>query len=356
MAKNKNLNVAAKAKKDEFYTQLRDIENELYHYRPHFEVKTVLCNCDDPFESEFFKYFAIYFDVLKLKKLIATCYAGSPIVQTELNFWDTPNYNPDFDKRKQAIRFDVTEVKDWNGDGYTDLRDVKLLLETNKNVVTYLEGDGDFRSPECVEALKEADIVVTNPPFSLFREYVAQLIQYDKKFLILGNKNAVTYKEIFPLIMQNKIWIGYMPMGHDILFNVPDKDVEDLIENSKQGSKYRIVEGKTLARAAAIWFTNLDIRKRHEDIVLFRRYYEEDRELFPHYDNYDAIEVSKTADIPQDYFGVMGVPITFLDKYNPAQFEIIGVANHGKDNEYDLFAPIINSKKIYKRILIRRRV
>ena len=318
MAKNKNLNVAARAKKDEFYTQLRDIENEMYYYRPHFEGKTVLCNCDDPYESEFFKYFAIYFDVLKLKKLIATCYAGSPIVQTELNFWDTPNYNPDFDKRKQAIRFDVTEVKDWNGDGYTDLRDVKWLLETNKNVVTYLEGDGDFRSPECIEALREADIVVTNPPFSLFREYVKQLIDFDKKFLIIGNINAITYKEIFPLIMQNKIWLGYR-MGRGISgFTVPDY-------YELYGTEARMDNGKRIvATNQCLWLTNLDIRKRHEDIVLFRRYYEEDRELFPHYDNYDAIEVSKTADIPCDYFGVMGVPITFLDKYNPTQFEILG--------------------------------
>ena len=349
MAKNKNLNVAAKAKKDEFYTQLRDIENEMYYYRPHFEGKTVLCNCDDPFESEFFKYFAIYFDVLKLKKLIATCYAGSPIVQTELNFWDTPNYNPEFDKRKQAIRFDVTEVKDWNGDGYTDLRDVKWLLENNKNVVTYLEGDGDFRSPECVEALKEADIVVTNPPFSLFREYVKQLVDFDKKFLIIGNINCITYKEIFPLIMQNKIWLGYGFRAGNAYLSLPKgnyKEFADGVYNSETG----LVKFRNLH-----WFTNLDIRKRHEDIVLFRRYYEEDRELFPRYDNYDAIEVSKTADIPQDYFGVMGVPITFLDKYNPAQFEILGKLDMGKIDEYNLGNPIINGKKIYKRILIRRR-
>ena len=347
MAKNKNLNVAARAKKDEFYTQLRDIENEMYYYRPHFEGKTVLCNCDDPYESEFFKYFAIYFDVLKLKKLIATCYAGSPIVQTELNFWDTPNYNPDFDKRKQAIRFDVTEVKDWNGDGYTDLRDVKWLLETNKNVVTYLEGDGDFRSPECIEALREADIVVTNPPFSLFREYVKQLVDFDKKFLIIGPVNAITYKEIFPLIMQNKIWLGYGFRG-DPHFTVPDNYESDTrFWTDENGQGWRSLGNLH-------WFTNLDIRKRHEDIILFRRYKEE-RKLFPRYDNYDAIEVSKTADIPQDYFGVMGVPITFLDKYNPAQFEIVGKIDTGKIDEYNVANPIINGKMRYKRIAIRRR-
>ena len=373
MAKNKNLNAAARAKKDEFYTQLCDIENELRYYRPHFKGKTVLCNCDDPYESEFFKYFMIFFDVLELKKLIATCYAGSPIVQTELDFFGTPNYNPSFDKRKQAIRFDVTEVKDWNGDGYTDLRDVKLLLETNKNVVTYLEGDGDFRSPECVEALKEADIVVTNPPFSLFREYVAQLIKFDKKFLIIGNINCITYKEIFPLVMQNKIWLGFGFNGGNAYLRLPKgnyKEFADGVYNPETG----LVKFRNLH-----WFTNLDISKRHEDIFLFRRYKDEP-ELFPHYDNYDAIEVSKTADIPRDYDGVMGVPITFLDKYNPDQFEIVGMCENlnlyglktkiytaqecrdryfelfGKKGTYDLNAAgVINGKKVYQRILIRRR-
>ncbi len=359
MAKNKNLNSAARAKKDEFYTQIVDIENELRHYQKFFAGKTVLCNCDDPYESDFFKYFTIYFNQLKLKKLIATCYAGSPVVQTELDLFGTPNENLNFDKKKSAIRFDVTEVRDFNGDGATDLADVKWLLENNRNVVTYLDGDGDFRSPECVAALKEADIVVTNPPFSLFREYVAQLIAYDKKFLIIGNKNAITYKEIFPLIKDNKMWVGYMPMGHDILFNIPDKDVKNLIDNSKEGSKYKIVEGKVFARAAAVWFTNMDVRKRHEDILLYMKY---TPEAYPRYDNYDAIEVSKTAEIPKDYYGVMGVPITFLDKYNPDQFEILGnsemfaeplVINGKLKNKPGRF--YINGKRMYDRILIRRR-
>ena len=358
MAKNKNLNSAAKAKKDEFYTQLRDIENELRYYRQHFKDKIVLCNCDDPYESEFFKYFAIYFNQLGLKKLIATCYAGSPIVQTELDFWGTPNENPHFDKRRQAIKFEVSEVKDWNGDGATDLDDVKLLLETNKNVVTYLDGDGDFRSPECVEALKEADIVVTNPPFSLFREYVALLMKYDKKFLIIGNINAITYKEIFPLIMQNKIWLGY-GMGRAISgFMVPET-------YELYGTEARINEQgqRIVATNQCLWLTNLDISKRHEDILLFKRYSQEP-ELFPHYDNYDAIEVPKTAFIPCDYEGVMGVPITFLDKYNPDQFEILG---HTSSNDLSPAVEalrtdpknrnrgIINGKQKYDRILIRRR-
>ena len=364
MAGNRNLNSAARTKKDKFYTQLEDIENELWHYREFFIGKTVLCNCDDPYESDFFKYFTIYFNTLGLKKLIATCYAGSPIVQTELDFWGTANENPTFDKRTQAIRLDVNEVRDFNGDGATDLADVKWLLENNRNAVTYLNGDGDFRSAECVAALKEADIVVTNPPFSLFREYVAQLMKYDKKFLIIGNMNAVTYKEIFPLIMQNKIWLGHGFRGMVGFFRSP-------YEDTAASSQHR--EGM-IRNSGVHWFTNLDVSKRHENILLFRRYAEEP-ELFPRYDNYDAIEVSKTMNIPCDYDGVMGVPITFLDKYNPAQFEILGMAKRGAGdpalktkiytaadypNYSDLNAGpvlIVNGKpkNTYPRILIRRR-
>ncbi len=322
MTKNKNLHMAAKAKQDEFYTQIADIERELYHYQKFFVGKVVLCNCDDPYKSDFFKYFTINFNRLKLKKLIATCYASSP------------------------IRFDVTEVKNFNGDGATYLANVKCLLDDNKNFVTYLEGDGDFRSPECVDALNEADIVVTNPPFSLFREYFAQLIHYDKKFLIIGNMNAITYKEIFPLIMSNKAWLGY-GFKKDPHFKVPD-DYEGHGSRfwiDKHGQKWR-------SFGNLHWFTNLDIRKRHENISLYMEY---SPELYPRYDNYDAIEVSKTAEIPKDYFGVMGVPITFLDKYNPDQFEILGKIDSGKIDEYNLANPIINGRKIFKRIAIRRR-
>ena len=347
-SKNKNLNTAARAKKDEFYTRIVDIENELRYYQKFFAGKTVLCNCDDPYESDFFKYFTIYFNQLGLKKLIATCYVGSPIVQTELDFFGTPNENPNFDKKKSAIRFDVTEVRDFNGDGAINLADVRWLLENNRNVVTYLEGDGDFRSPECVAALKEADIVVTNPPFSLFREYVAQLIQYDKKFLIIGNMNAITYKEIFPLIKENKIWLGYGFRSMVGFFRSPydtataSQHIDGLIRNS-----------------GVHWFTNLDVRKRHEDILLYMKY---TPEKYPRYDNYDAIEVSKTAEIPEDYFGVMGVPITFLDKYNPNQFEILGnsemfaeplVIDGKLKNKPGRF--YINGKRMYDRILIRRK-
>lgn len=357
MAGNKNLNSAARAKKDEFYTRIEDIENELKHYQKFFAGKTVLCNCDDPYESDFFKYFAMNFNRLGLRKLIATCYAGSPVVQTELDFWGTPNENPVFDKRRNAIRFDVTEVTDLNGDGATDLADVKLLLENNRNVVTYLEGDGDFRSPECVAALKEADVVVTNPPFSLFREYVAQLVKHDKKFLIIGNINCITYKEIFPLIKDNKMWLGYR-MGRGISgFLVPDK-------YELYGTEARIENGKRIISTnQCLWYTNLDIKKRHEDLPLVFSYKEEP-EKYPHYDNYDAIEVSKTADIPYDYDGVMGVPITFLDKYNPAQFEILGHTYNGdtspevekiRTDPKNRNRGIINGKTLYDRILIRRR-
>ena len=356
MAKNKNLNNAARAKKDEFYTQIVDIENELRHYQKFFAGKTVLCNCDDPYESDFFKYFTIYFNQLGLKKLIATCYAGSPIVQTELDFFGTPNENLNFDKKKSAIRFDVSEVRDWNGDGATDLLDVKLLLETNKNCVTYLEGDGDFRSRECIAALKEADVVVTNPPFSLFREYVAQLIDYDKKFLIIGNINCITYKEIFPLIMQNKIWLGYR-MGRGISgFIVPET-------YELYGTEARIDKRgrRIVSTNQCLWLTNIDIRKRHENILLYMRYTPED---YPRYDNYDAIEVSKTAEIPKDYFGVMGVPITFLDKYNPDQFEILGHTSSSdlspavellRTDPKNRNRGIINGQQKYDRILIRRK-
>ena len=363
MAGNKNLNSAARAKKDEFYTQIRDIENELYHYQKFFAGKTVLCNCDDPYESDFFKYFTIYFNQLKLKKLIATCYAGSPIVQTEFDFWGTVNENPHFDKRTQAIKFEVTEVRDFNGDGATDLLDVQWLLQNNKNAVTYLDGNGDFRSAECVAALREADVVVTNPPFSLFREYVAQLVAHDKKFLIIGNVNAITYKEIFPLIMQNKIWLGYGFRGMVGFFRSP-------YEDTAVSTQHR--EGM-IRNSGVHWFTNIDIDKRHEDILLVRRY-EQEPERYPHYDNYDAIEVSKTVDIPCDYFGVMGVPITFLDKYNPAQFEILGITDRqntsglrtkkysaaDSPNYNDLNARSVlrvgnDYKPCYARILIRRR-
>lgn len=324
---NKNLSAAKAAKKDEFYTQYEDIERELQHYWPHFRGKTVLCNCDDPYESNFFKYFASRFNQLGLKKLICTCYNGSSIQGTQLSLF--PEMNPEEPKRI-AHKLVITEVKDMNGDGAVDMTDVEILIRNDKNVLTQLQ-TGDFRSQECIDLLREADIVVTNPPFSLFREYVAQLMEYDKKFLIIGNKNAITYKEVFPLIKDNKLWIGVTPMSTDLLFEFPSQSVEDVLQNGKRGSTYRIVDGRILGRSPSIWFTNLDHNKRHEFMDLVCRYSPEE---YPHYDNYDAIEVNKTADIPCNYPGVMGVPITFLDKYNPEQFEILGITDRG--NEWGL--------------------
>ena len=315
---NKNLSAAKAAKKDEFYTQYEDIERELQHYWQHFRGKTVLCNCDDPYESNFFKYFASRFNQLGLKKLICTCYNGSSIQGTQLSLF--PEMNPEEPKRI-AHKLVITEVKDMNGDGAVDMTDVEILIRNDKNVLTQLQ-TGDFRSQECIDLLREADIVVTNPPFSLFREYVAQLVEYDKKFLIIGNKNAITYKEVFPLIKDNKLWIGVTPMSTDLLFEFPSQSVEDVLQNGKRGSTYRIVDGRILGRSPSIWFTNLDHNKRHQLLDLVCRYSPEE---YPHYDNYDAIEVNKTTDIPYDYSGVMGVPITFLDKYNPDQFEILGI-------------------------------
>lgn len=298
MAGNSNLHSAKNAKNDEFYTQLVDIENELKHYKQHFKDKVVYCNCDDPRISNFFHYFAHQFEVLGLKRLIATCYKNQNIDLFSQNDSEQAAY----------LIYDG----DKSGNHIPDKDEIQ---------VNYLKGDGDFRSQECIELLKQADIVVTNPPFSLFREYVAQLVEYNKKFLIIGNKNAITYKEIFPLIKDNQMWLGYTPMGIDMLFDVSDEYAQFLQQNKKQGSSFRIIDGKVKARAQACWFTNLDHSKRHEKLILYKHYSPEE---YPHYDNYNAIEVSKTAEIPQDWDGAMGVPITFLDKYNPEQFEIIG--------------------------------
>ena len=330
----KNLFQAKKAKKDEFYTQLADIENELRHYREHFRGKTVLCNCDDPYESNFFKYFALNFNQLGLKKLIATCYDGSPVQGKELVlFCDNLHEEP----RKAAYKVEITAVDDVNGDGAIDLSDVRWLLQNDCNAFSLLDWGGDFRHPKAKALLQEADIVVTNPPFSLFREYVAQLMEYDKKFLIIGHQNAITYKEIFPLLKENKIWIGYGFKGGATHFSSPYDDIATS-SNHKKG----------MIRVSGVnWYTNLDIQKRHEELILYQRY---SPDKYPRYDNYDAINVDKTADIPCDYDGEIGVPITFLDKYNPAQFEIVRFrkGNDGKDLS-------INRKCPYFRIIIRKK-
>ena len=309
---NKGLSAANKAKKDEFYTQLSDIENELRHYRKHFKGKTVLCNCDDPYESNFFKYFAMNFNVLELKKLICTCYAGSPVVYTQLDIFGKEEViNVEHDRKPYKI--ELTEVQDVNGDGAVDLDDVEAMLCSPQFKPKLLKGDGDFRSEECIKLLKEADIVVTNPPFSLFREYVAQLMEYDKKFVIIGNQNAITYKEIFPLLKENKMWIGYGFKGN-VGFFINTKYEDYAASGNHREGMIRV--------SGVMWFTNLDIDKRHEEYIPYRKYSKAD---YPYYDNYDAIEVSKSSDIPMDFEGVMGVPITFMDKFNPDQFEIIGM-------------------------------
>lgn len=313
MAGNVMLQNAKSAKNDEFYTQLVDIENELRHYKEHFKGKTIFCNCDDPYESNFFKYFALNFNFLGLKKLICTSYDKSPVAYTQLALFDDlektyPNNN------RRAYKIEITEVDDYNNDGAFDLADVEYLLRNKKNTMSLLKGNGDFHNEECVELLKEADIVVTNPPFSLFREYVAQLVEYNKKFLIIGNVNAITYKDIFQLIKNEKIWGGYT-FNKTIEFEVP-KEYRGEIKN---GKKY----GKV---PAITWFTNLDTTKRHEELILYKQYSPEE---YPKYDNYDAIEVGKVTDIPCDYYGIMGVPLTFLDKYSPNQFEILGCTEAG---------------------------
>ena len=291
---NKNLNAAKEAKKDEFYTQLEDINNELRHYREHFRGKTVLCNCDDPRVSNFFTYFAYNFKFLGLKRLITTCYKNQ----------DMDLFSQNKSERAIYLIYDG----DKNGNNIPDPEEIGIHP---------LKGDGDFRSKECIELLKQADIVVTNPPFSLFREYVAQLMEYDKKFLIIGNVNACSTKEIFQLMKDNKVWMGASIHSGDRKFWVPDGYELNAAGCGvdENGKKYIRVKGVR-------WFTNLDYKERHEDIILYRKY---TPEAYPKYDNYDAIEVGKTDEIPEDYDGVMGVPITFLDKYNPDQFEILGI-------------------------------
>ncbi len=313
---NSNLRKANKAKKDEFYTQLIDIENESKHYREYFKDKIVLCNCDDPFESNFFKYFAMNFNHLGLKKLICTSYDTSPIVYTQLSLFDDMPLKTTLNKYRKAYKIEITEVLDYNCDGAVDLSDVEYLLKNKNNTLVRLNGDGDFRSEECVELLKQADVVVTNPPFSLFREYVAQLMEYKKKFLIIGNVNAITYKEIFKLIKSEKIWGGYV-FNKTLEFELPCNYEGEI----KNGKKYGKVPSIT-------WFTNLPTRKRKETLLLYKKYTPEE---YPTYDNYNAINVDKVSDIPYDYDGYIGVPITFLDKYNPDQFDIVGLLQSSSD-------------------------
>jgi hypothetical protein len=333
---NRSLRAAKAAKQDEFYTQYVDIQKEVEAYLEFdpdtFRDKVVYCNCDDPFESNFFKYFAANFNKLGLKKLVTTSYDGSSIAGQRALF---PEYYEGNDKRQKpkAIAVILDHVEDENGDGAVDITDVELFLKRNKAARIALKGNkeypgGDFRSPECIVLLKEADIVVTNPPFSLFREYVAQLVEHGKKFLIIGNKNAITYKEVFPLIKENKIWMGVTAFSGGMWF------VADYM-----GKYEKVVDGVKLINVPAIWLTNLDHGRRHQELPLmsmadnlkFSRHKEiKGKAAYDRYDNYDAIEIPFTDAIPGDYDGAMGVPITFLDKYNPDQFEILGITD--RDN------------------------
>ena len=350
MPGNSNLHDSSRNKQDEFYTNLQLIEDELKHYRHHFKGKRVLCNCDDPYESNFFKYFAMNFNALELKSLTATCYVTSPVAQLELGLFKdesnaTPNSGESDKPEKQSYKIVITEVGDENGDGRIDLTDVEFLIRNKKNVLAKLVDGGDFRNEECVALLDECDIVVTNPPFSLFREYISLLTEHNKQFLIIGNLNAVTYKEVLPLIMQNRMWLGYKS-GH-FWFKVPNN-------YEAKATDFKIDEtGQKWRRMGNIcWFTNLDIEKRHEKMLLWKKY---TSEAYPTYDNYDAIDVSKTADIPCDYYGIMGVPITFMTQYNPEQFEILGDTrfHDGQDISNDI--NIIDGKIKFRRILVRRR-
>ena len=310
--KNNFLNTAKATKNDEFYTHLEDIENELKYYKDYFKGKVVYCNCDgflNKEKSNFFVYFSLNYEFLGLKGLICT------------------KYNPNGNGKKY----------EYYGDFYPDEEEV---------FTSDLEGDGDFRSEECIELLKKCDIVCTNPPFSLFREYVAQLFEYNKDFLIIGNVNAITYKEVFPMIKENKMWLGVSITSGDRKFVVPDNYPLNAAGCGidENGKKYIRVKGVR-------WFTNLDHKKHHEELLLYKKY---NAEQYPKYDNYDAIEVGKTKDIPMDYNGIMGVPITFLDKYCPTQFEIVGQMMTTKVTEFNFGYPYINGKAKYARICIKR--
>jgi len=326
---NSGLHSAKRNKKDEFYTQIVDIEREMRHYRRHFKGKVVYCNCDDPYVSAFSEYFTKNFEFLKLKKLITTCYRSRRMDLFSQN------------DSEHAIKLEYTGGAPNN-------------LPTPDDIgVTPLKDDGDFRSQECIEILKEADIVVTNPPFSLFSEYVSQLAEYDKKFIIIGHQNAITYRQVFPLIRENRMWLGYGFKRNMAHFIAPH------YEDTASDADHR--EG-LIRVSGVVWYTNLDHNKRHEEMILVQRYRDNESE-YPAYDNYNAIEVSRTQNIPMDFAGAMGVPITFLTKYNPDQFEIIGATeSEGTGFSCGLWKPesgvaqaVINGKRVYKRLFIQNR-
>ena len=350
---NRSLHAAKTGKQDEFYTQYVDIQKEVEAYLEFapdtFRGKIVYCNCDDPFESNFFKYFAANFKRLGLKKLVTTSYDGSPIAGAQLTLGEYDEGNGKRQKPK-ATAVEIEEVKDVNGGGATGIENVKLFLKRNPHTRTRLAGGGDFRSPECIALLKQSDIVATNPPFSLFREYVAQLVEHGKKFLIIGPKNAITYKEIFPLIKDTKLWIGSGFANGNAYFSIPadaGREFADGVYDANTGLvKFRNVG----------WFTNLDHGRRHqklplmtvEDNLRFSKHKEiNGKAAYDRYDNFNAIEVPFTDAIPSDYDGMMGVPVTFLDKYNPEQFEILGYEKsyHLQTKKYEMQVQVDKSGK-----------
>lgn len=354
-----SLQKAKQAKNDEFYTQLKDIENELKHYKDQLRNKIIFCNCDDPFESNFFKYFAMNFKALGLKKLITTCYDPSPIANQEIQlsfFGENKEIKHNNKNRNKIIskayKIELDDISDIDGSGNINILDTKEILLREKakldnggksKILSYLNGDGDFRSDECIELLKQADIVITNPPFSLFREYIVQLIEYDKRFLIIGNNNAITYKEVFKLIQNNRLWLGYNCVRW---FQTP---------------KYGLKEG-----ARSSWFTNLLVEKPYIAITPYLTYEKGLKQgLYPKYDNYDAIEVSKVSQIPADYYGAMGVPVTFLEKWVPPiaranrerereEYVVLGLDRYIKGNRTPNKRMLVNNKEIYARIIIKR--
>lgn len=360
-AKNSNLHKAKESKNDEFYTQLSDIEKEVIKYKEHLRGKTIYCNCDDPAWSNFVRYFIMQFNFFGLKRLIATGYtSGNGALTNQLDLVDLMQLEDPFQEcennTKKSYYIDINSVSQKLSDYFTDNAEKNLsnydLLKNLKEegFIKELNGSGDFRSNECINLLQQSDVVITNPPFSLFREFVNLLFKYNKKFIILGNQNAITYKEFFPLIKDNKVWLGASIHSGDREFEVPfDYPIKTLgyrIDN--EGKKYIRVKGVR-------WWTNLDYKERYKDLVLYKKYTSEE---YPHYDNYNAINVNETSKIPIDYKGIMGVPITFLDKYNPQQFKLLGIMNTGELNPGIRYPntphgrPLINGKELYLRILI----
>lgn len=369
---NKNLGAARKAKNDEFYTQFQDIQREVEAYieydKDTFRGKVIYCNCDDPFESNFFKYFVLNFKRLGLKSLITTSYKPSPVANTQIGlFGDDKTLEPEKGRPKvTANKFVINSVGDINGDGSFSLQDIAEQLKANKhNEWQPLKGDGDFRSEECVELLKQSDIVVTNPPFSLFREYMSQLFEYNKKFLVIGNMNAITYIEIFPMIKANKLWLGNNAKvnGGAMFYEIPESvaNLEQVreVKVNEQGRKVYITRVQGVR-----WYTNLDHGRRHQPLSLmtmadnlkFNKKMK-DKEAYDKYDNYDAIDVPYVDAIPSDYRGIMGVPISFMDKYSSEQFEILG-SNRGiaqDPNGVYGRSTYVNGKETFKKLFIRHR-